>query len=74
MEGRQPIPDDRSARGGGAGSPKEPLHGGGRDSPPSAGNTGKMWAKHKGLSCKVLMRGTQLWTLDGLKAQARDLS
>lgn len=33
-----------------------------------------MWAKHKGLSCKVLMRGTQLWTLDGLKAQARDLS
>ena len=57
-----------------AGSPGEPLHRGGRDSPLSVGKTGKMWAKHRGLSCRELLRGMQLWGVDGLKARTRDPS
>lgn len=57
---------------GRTGASREPLHGGGRDSPSSAGNSGKTWAKHKHLSRGALLGGMPLWAVGGLQAQVQD--
>lgn len=49
-------------------SPRESLHGAGRDSSPRAGNAGKTWAKRKGLSRRASSRSRQPVGPNGLPA------